>query len=103
MKIDREIIKTFEDWSGKSPNDGQSLNEGKRFPAGTSYDTLKDQIAKASVDTVVSIEGLPVGWEDVLTEAKPEFGLVRICAPILSRGTSTRRSHARQRTPSGWP
>ena len=72
MKLNRDIIKSFEDWSDKNPN------EGKSIPHGTSYETIKDQIAKASADTVLSIEGLPVGWEDLLTEAKPEFGHVGI-------------------------
>ena len=72
MKVNRDIIKTFEDWCDKSPN------EGDRIPEGTSHEEIKDQIARASAETVLSIEGLPVGWEDVLTEAKLEFGHVLI-------------------------
>jgi hypothetical protein len=75
MKVNREAIRTFEKWCKTEPG-GDSISRDAAIA--TAENELKERIATATAETVLSFEKLPTQLQDLLSEAVLQFGHVRV-------------------------
>ncbi len=73
MKINRTTIETFEEWSAKAPPQ-------ETIRAQSTDDALREQVRKGPADpkNVLSVEGLPIQLQDLLSEATQDFGHIKL-------------------------